>query len=100
VEVDPDRLAEAERSLQRALKLMAHPHNYDPDEWMLLATLVGEAGLVVHNEQQSHPSLEAPLLDKAVEELRDMTKGFTDPAFLKATRAARRRNPSLFSSRS
>ena len=60
---------------------------------MLLATLIGEAGLVMRAEQQAHPSYEAPLLDRAVEELRGMTKGFTDPAFLKATRAARRRNP-------
>jgi len=97
---EPERLAEAERSLRQALQVMADPGSrYQPEEWMLLATLIGEAGLVMRAEQQAHPSYEAPLLERAVEELRGMTKGFTDPAFLKATSAARRRNPALFSSR-
>lgn len=96
---EPDRLAEAEQSLRRALHLMTYPNNYQPEEWSLLASLIAEAGLIVSDERRRDPSFQSFLLDQAVEELRDMTRGFTDPGFLKATRAARRRNPGLFTGR-
>jgi hypothetical protein len=98
---EPERLAEAERSLRQTLQVMAYPESgYQPEEWTFLATLIGEAGLVLRDEPQVHHSSAAALLDRAVDELRSITKGFTDPTFLKATGAARRRNPALFSSRS
>jgi len=37
------------------------------------------------------------LLKEIVGELREVTSDFTDPAFLRASRAARRRNKKLFS---
>jgi hypothetical protein len=67
---------------------------------MLLATLVGEADLVIRQAQRTDPSLRMPLLDKVIDEFREVTRDFTDPRFLRASRAARRRNLDLFSSRS
>jgi len=98
IDVEEGRLSEAERRLQHALWIMAtgssrHQH----EEWALLASIVAEAGLVVGKRQRLDPTFEMPLLDKAVAELREMTRGFTDRAFLQSTRSARRRNPALFS---
>jgi hypothetical protein len=36
------------------------------------------------------------VLEEVIAEMRDVTSGFTDPAFLRASRAARRRNKDLF----
>lgn len=94
-----DRLAEAERSLRQALQVLAGGDSYEGEEWMLLATLVGEADLIVREEQQNDPAIRVPLLEIAVAELREVTAGFTDPTFLRSTGAARRRNPQLFSGR-
>ena len=91
------KLDEAERGLHQARRILAQPHSYHPDEWMLLATLVGEADLAVRGDPLSPPAL-TTLLEQVVGELRDVTKGFTDPDFLRGSRAARRRNKDLFSS--
>jgi hypothetical protein len=90
-------LAEAERDLKQAQHILAVGRPLDgAEEWLLVATLVGEADLVVQDARRRDPSLTFPLLDTVIEELYEMTAGFTDPVFLRGTRAARRRNPALF----
>jgi len=63
---------------------------------MLLATLVGEADLVVRGERTASSSLKT-LLEQVVGELRKATNDFTSPDFLSGSGAARRRNKELFS---
>jgi hypothetical protein len=94
---EPGRLSQAERDLRQALEVMAHPGSgYQPEEWMLLATLVGEAELVAQAKRVHDPAFQMPLLKQAVEKLRDLTADFTNPSFKRATRAVRRRYPALF----
>jgi hypothetical protein len=90
------KLEEAESALRRARHILAQPSSYDPEEWMLLATLVGEADLAIRQDPLATTTLTA-LLDAVIAELRDVTSDFTDPAFLSGSRAARRRNKGLFS---
>ena len=89
---------EAERALQQAKRILAHPHGYQPEEWLLLATLVGEADLAIRQDPRASEHLKV-LLAQVVDDLREVTHDFTDPAFLRGSRAARRRNQDLFSSR-
>jgi hypothetical protein len=90
-------LAGAERSLKQAQHVMSHGRpSDDAEEWLLLATLIGEADSDFRTARQHNPSLTFPLLEIVVEELYEMTAGFTDPVFLRMTRAARRRNRALF----
>lgn len=92
-----DDLAKAERDLKQAQDILAHGRPRDgAEEWLLVATLIGEADLVFQHARRRDPSLTFPLLDTVIEELYEMTAGFTDPVFLRGTRAARRRNPALF----
>ena len=88
------RLTAAERDLEQAAQILAHPVNYHPEEWMLLSTLVGEADLIVREEQRANADLRVPLLQEVVKEFREITANFTDSTFLRASRAARRRNRS------
>ncbi len=91
-------LEEAEGALRQAQCILAVPYNYQPEEWMLLATLVGEADLAIRQDALASPSLKM-LLEEVVADFRDVTSNFTDPAFLRGSRAARRRNKELFSNR-
>ena len=101
-EVEPESdgggaLARAARDVEQALRIMAPGRPRDGgEEWLLLATLIGEADLAFREARRHDPSLEFPLLQSAVEDYYEMTRGFTDPEFLRLTRAARRRNPKLF----
>ena len=92
--VASDSFAKAQRDLARALRLLEGPGGYNSDEWLLLATLVGEADLVLH--EANKPATLTALLDQVVEEFRSATSNFTDVEFLKSTKPARRRNPRLF----
>jgi hypothetical protein len=92
-----DDLADAERSLKQAQHVMSSGRlGDDAEEWLLVATLIGEADLDFQKARQGNPALTFPLLETVVAELYEMTAGFTDPVFLRMTRAARRRNPALF----
>ena len=97
MEAKSHRLVQAERDLQRVQQILAHPNNLQPEEWLLLASLVGEADLVVREEQRSNAAVEVPLLREVVREFREATANFKDPSFLRASRAARRKNQELFS---
>ena len=92
------KLEEAERDLIQAQRILAHPHRYQPEKWMLLATLVGEADLTIRQEALASPHLKA-LLEEVVADFREVTNDFTNPDFLRGSRAARRRNKELFSGR-
>ena len=90
-------LEEAGRGLNQARHILAGSgRTYQPEEWALLASLVGEADLAFQAARRDNPTLEWPLLETAVQDLREATSGFTKLAFLHSTRAARRRNPKLF----
>ncbi len=90
-------LEEAERALHQAQHILAQPGGgYQPEEWMLLATLVGEADLAIRREPLASRTLHA-LIEEVVGDFREATNGFTDRAFLGGSRAARRRNKELFS---
>jgi hypothetical protein len=97
VRSNTQHLARAERDLKQAQRILAHPVNLDSDEWMLVATLVGEADLAIRADERATAELRN-LLQQALARFREATSGFTDPAFLRSTRAARRRNPDLFTS--
>ena len=92
-----ENLADAERALKQARQVMqtGRPRD-DAEEWLLLATLIGEADLAFRRAREPNPALTFPLLETVVAELYEMTGGFTDPVFLRMTRAARRRNRALF----
>lgn len=87
-------IAEAERSLRQAQGILEGSCSYEPEEWMLLATLIGEADLTLRHDQSS-PEL-GLLLSEVVADFREVTRGFTHPEFIRATKSARRRNPQLF----
>jgi hypothetical protein len=92
-----DALAEPERDLKQAQQILSSGRPGDgAEEWMLLATLIGEADLAFQEERRCNPTLTFPLLDMVVAEFYEMTAGFTDPVFLQSTGAARRRNKPLF----
>jgi hypothetical protein len=95
VERNTQTLAEAERQLEQARRILAHPINLYPDEWMLVATLVGEADLITQSAGIEGAELRN-LLQEVVADFRQVTNNFTDPAFIRSTRAARRRNRELF----
>jgi hypothetical protein len=95
VESNTQSLAQAERKLEQARCILWHPVNLDPEEWMLVATLVGEADLIIQADGQASAELRN-LLQEVLCEFREVTNGFTDPVFLRSTRAARRRNKELF----
>lgn len=89
-------LEEAESDLNQARHILSGGGSYQPDEWSLLVMLVGEADLTFQEARRKDPTLEWPLLEAAVQDLRETTAGFTNLDFLRSTRAARRRYPKLF----
>jgi hypothetical protein len=91
-------LEKVRNSLDQAKRILVVSGQYEADEWMLLATLIGDADLILREEEDSHPELR-DLLGDVVQELKDVTRNFTAPEFLRSTRAARRRNRELFSVR-
>ena len=91
-------LEEAERALRQAQGILAHPGGYEPVEWMLLATLVGEADLAIRQDALASLALKV-LLEEVVGDFREVTSDFANPDFLRGSRAARRRNKELFSGR-
>jgi hypothetical protein len=93
------RVADAEANLQRARRLLSGTGRYGSDDWMLLATLIGEADLVIREAHQRTPGLDLSLLDVVTDEFRKETDDFSDADFLQSSRAARRRNPQLFQRR-
>jgi hypothetical protein len=91
------RMAKAEADLRYALQILSSGGRYQPEEWMLIATLIGEADLALKEARQRVSRLHVPLLDTAIEALKHATSNLSNTEFLRSTRAARRRNPQLFS---
>lgn len=82
--------------MRQAQRILAHPRGYQPEEWMLIASLVGEADLAIRQDPLASANLKA-LLEEVTQAFREVTRDFTDTAFLRSSRAARRRNKELFS---
>jgi hypothetical protein len=81
---------------ERAHLLLVQPATLDSYDWLLVATLVIEAYGALKNARDADPVVRLPILDTVIEELREATANFSDADFLRATRSARRHNPSLF----
>ncbi len=89
-------IVKAERDLKQALQILAFGTDYSSEEWTLLATLLGDVDLVLRDAAPSDDSTLVQLCAEALKQLRAATSDFSDPAFLRATTAARRRHPRLF----
>ena len=90
-------LEQAESDLNYARHILSgSQQNYQGEEWMLLATLICEADLTFQEARRANPALKWPLLEAAIQDLREATSGFSNLEFLRSTRAALRRNPKLF----
>ncbi len=83
-------LERARQCLEQAHRVLAVPVRYQPEEWLLLAGLVGEAESLVREARAADPSASLPLFDLVMEEFRDATANFTNVDFLKSSAPARR----------
>jgi hypothetical protein len=92
----PERIEWSLRQAQHILRVQGRP---GLDEWLLIATNVGEADLAIADLAAEQAQSLRPLLDEVLAELRDQTDNFRDVEFLRATKPARRRNPGLFQPR-
>ena len=86
----------ASRAAERAQQLLAQPATMDAYDWALVATLLVEADDELRCAQEQDASVQLPLFQRALDELREATSDFTKADFLRASRAARRQRPSLF----
>jgi len=91
-------LAEAEQDLNTALHILTYSPmtHMQPEEWIHLATLVGEAALVINREREQDPSVLRPLLEDVVAAFRAETDDFRDVEFQRSARAVRRRYRDLY----
>lgn len=90
-------LAEFEAGLRQAQRILSSGRPSDgAEEWLLVATIIGESDLALREARRNNPTLILPLLDAVIAELYEMTAGFTDQEFLRLTGPARRRNRKLF----
>ena len=90
---DPSQIERSLRHAQHILRVQGRP---GIDEWLLIATYVGEADLALGRLSPAEAAKLRALRDEVLLELRDQTDNFRDVEFLRATKAARRRNPALF----
>ena len=90
-------LAKLEPALRQAQHIISFGRPGDgAEEWLLVAGLIADADLAFQEARRRNPRLEFPLLEAVIADLYEITAGFTDPEFLRQTRAARRANPRLF----
>ena len=91
-------LAEAEQDLNRALDILTNSPmtHLQPEEWIHLATLVGEAALVINLARENDPAVLKPLLENTIAAFRAETDNFRDVEFQRSARAVRRRYRDLF----
>jgi hypothetical protein len=90
---------QALRAAEWAQRLLAQPATLDWDDWGLVAALLVDSDEALERAREHDASVRLPLLPIVIEELRDVTSNFTKPAFLAATKSARRQRPSLFAPR-
>ena len=91
----PPDISAVRRDLETAIHLLAGCDRLVPEQWLLVATLIAEADLSLRARHPVDQSL-MPFLERAIDDLREVTRDFTDREFVRSTRAARRRNPTLF----
>jgi hypothetical protein len=89
----------AKRAAQRAQHLLAQPARLDAYDWGLVAALVVEADRELQLALEHDASIQLPLLQTVLDELREATSDCTNPAFVRASKAARRQKPDLFAVR-
>lgn len=92
---DPSRVR---RDLDHAIHLLAGHGRLGSEDWLLVASLIAEADLSLRASQEKSEAMWS-LLERAIDDLREATRDFTDRDFIRSTRAARRRNPALFAPR-
>lgn len=93
--VEEPPLERAEADLRYAQRILGTGGSYQPEEWLLVATLVVGAERAIRDARHQGTELRA-LFGEVLKDLADVTRNFTDPAFVKASRAARRDHPELF----
>ena len=91
-------LAEAERRLKYAHHILTYSSlaSFQPEEWMLLASLVGEADLAIRTAPEEYSLALKPVLETVVALFRAETDGFRNIEFQRHARAARRQYRDLF----
>jgi len=89
-------LLEARRSAEWAHDLMTSPAGFDSYDWGVVIDRIVGAAEALQAARELDPTVELPLLEEAIEELRDITANFTKAEFLDSTRAHRRHRPELF----
>ncbi len=82
--------------LRQAARILEHPVGINSDEWLLVASNVGEAYNFLRSLPSGQGQSEQDLLDRVIVEFRRETDDFRDPFFLRSTGPARRRAPDLF----
>jgi hypothetical protein len=94
-------LEKVRRDLEYALRMLSSSsgYMYQPEEWMLLATMVGEADLMLRATPYQEAEPLRLLFEQVMTEFYDVTQGFTRLDYLHGSRAARRRNPELLNPR-
>jgi hypothetical protein len=83
-------LERARQCLERAHHVLAVPVRYQPEEWLLLAGLVGQADSLIREARATDPSASVPLFPVVMDEFRDATANFTNVDFLRSSAPARR----------
>lgn len=89
-------LLEAQRCAEWAHDLMMSPAGFDSYDWGVVTSRIVGAAEALRSARKLDPTVALPLLDEAIEELRDISANFTRPEFLDSTRASRRQSPELF----
>jgi hypothetical protein len=93
----PYAVEDAEQDLLQAAHILnGSLTNMQPEEWLLLTTLVGEAYTYLRVMPQNEVTPQLQLLEEVVASFKRETLDFTDKEFLKSSRAARRHAPDLF----
>jgi hypothetical protein len=75
-------LREAQHEALRARELLAQPAILRAEDWLLVATLLVAAENALHRARERDGAARLPLLDVVLEELSELTSGFTRPEFL------------------
>jgi hypothetical protein len=80
--------AEAEKRLEYAIHIMSHPSNLEPEEWLLLISLVSQ-GYVLESCATRFGARINTRLDEAFEQLRELSNDFRHKHFVSQLRHAR-----------
>jgi len=92
-----DKLARADAGLRQVQQVLSNGSKHlSGEEWLLVATNLVEAWRTHREAADGREPVDPALLCAVLADVRQSTGGFTDPHFLRSTKAARRRGPELF----